>query len=252
MRGLPSSGKSYIAKELAGDRGVVCETDEYFFTQVGDDPEKYDYQSELLEKARDWNFERFTEVVNKGITPVVIDRGNGLTKSTQIYARYGVDNGYAVELREPESEWWQEIHVLLKYKQHTRPILRKWAEVLATMSKYTHRVPVSVIWHQMEKWKVNLTIDDILDYAPRKSKTASGTSVGQVSNPLRDGSSSSIGIGTLERNGNWVGEFLLDATEGLRSSNPNDKIVVTIPVADDLNNNTGSDDTSLINVVDEP
>src|SRR5687768_12834933 len=35
MRGLPSCGKSTTAKKLAGDTGVICETDEYFYTQVG-------------------------------------------------------------------------------------------------------------------------------------------------------------------------------------------------------------------------
>jgi hypothetical protein len=32
MRGLSSSGKSHTAKQLAGQTGIVCETDEYFYT----------------------------------------------------------------------------------------------------------------------------------------------------------------------------------------------------------------------------
>ncbi len=42
MRGLPSSGKSHMARKLAGDNGLVCETDTYFHAHVGEDPERYD------------------------------------------------------------------------------------------------------------------------------------------------------------------------------------------------------------------
>lgn len=30
MRGLPACGKSHRAKRLAGDKGIVLETDQYF------------------------------------------------------------------------------------------------------------------------------------------------------------------------------------------------------------------------------
>jgi len=170
MRGLPSTGKSHTAKRLAGKTGVVCETDEYFYTQVGDDPMQYDYQHDRLEEARRWNFERFQKAVHDGITPIVVDRGNGLTECTQIYARYAVDNGYEVALKEPESEWWQEIRVLLKYKQVNRPILLQWADILARMNRGTHRVPAAVIRRRMKKWKFDLTVADILKYDPHKPK----------------------------------------------------------------------------------
>jgi len=96
---------------------------EYFYTHLGDDPARYDYRSELLEEARRWNFLRFKEAVGNSIAPIVVDRGNGLNLSTQIYARHAIDKCYEVELKEPESEWWQELRVLLKYKQVTRPLL---------------------------------------------------------------------------------------------------------------------------------
>ena len=43
MRGLPTCGKSHTARKLAADQGVVLETDEYFLTQVGQDPTKNFY-----------------------------------------------------------------------------------------------------------------------------------------------------------------------------------------------------------------
>ncbi len=164
MRGLPSCGKSYTARKLAGENGMVCETDEYFYTQIGSDPSHYDYSNDLLPDARRWNFERFTNAINAGTSPIVVDRGNGLNLESQEYLRYAIDHGYQVELTEPESEWWQEIRVLLKYKSVTREILYQWADQLSEMSRLTHRTPASTIRHWMDSWRHDITVQDILDY----------------------------------------------------------------------------------------
>lgn len=166
MRGLPACGKSHTARELAGDTGVVLETDRYFYTHVGEDPARYDFRDDLLPEARRWNLERFQRTIEEGVSPIVVDRGNGLNPETQQYAQYAVDHGYRVELKEPESEWWQEIRVLLKYKNVTREILYQWADRLAEMSRSTHRVPVATIRHWMNKWRHGLTVEDILRYEP--------------------------------------------------------------------------------------
>ena len=67
IRGLPSSGKSYTSKTLAGPMRVVCGTDAYFYTQVGEDPTWYDFRKELMEQARQWNVARF----QKGSNPLL-------------------------------------------------------------------------------------------------------------------------------------------------------------------------------------
>jgi len=164
MRGLPSTGKSHTAKKLCANGGVTCETDEYFYTQVGDDPNRYDYRKELLPEARRWNLARFKAAVDAGLSPIVVDRGNSLSTDSQVYAQYAVDHGYTVELKEPESEWWQEIRVLLKYRHLTKPVLYEWADRLAQMSRATHRVPASTIRDWMDKWKWDLTVEEILSY----------------------------------------------------------------------------------------
>jgi len=166
MRGLPSCGKSYTARNLVGSNGVICETDEFFLTQAGDEPPTYNYREDLLPEARRWNLQRFQEAVLAGRSPIVVDRGNGQNLETQLYARYALEHGYQVELKEPESAWWQEVKVLLQRKEHTKDILYQWAAQLAERSEATHRVPVATIRHWMDKWKHDLTVEDILNYRP--------------------------------------------------------------------------------------
>ena len=47
----------------SGSQGIVLETDEYFYAEVGKDPASYDYSKELLPIARQWNFARFREAI---------------------------------------------------------------------------------------------------------------------------------------------------------------------------------------------
>lgn len=164
MRGLPACGKSYTARTLAGTQGIVLETDEYFYLMVGNDPASYDYDKNLLSAAQQWNFERFREAIRQRIAPIVVDRGNGLNKESQRYARYALEHGYRPILREPNSPWWQEIRALLCDKQANKKQLDEWARRLTELSQKNHRVPISTIRRWIEAWNPELTIDAILTY----------------------------------------------------------------------------------------
>jgi hypothetical protein len=168
MRGLPSCGKSRRARELAGAMGLVCETDEFFHTQVGETSINYNYDSDRQQEARDWNFDRFIAAVDANVSPVVVDRGNGLNLETQRYARHAVAQGYAVLIAEPDSPWWQEIRVLLKYKQHTMTVLEDWADELARGNRFTHRTPAKTIHRWMKNWRSDVTVEAILNYKEQK------------------------------------------------------------------------------------
>ena len=78
--------------------------------------------------------------------------------------RLAIANHYSVSLREPDSEWWQELRVLLKYREHTKPILDAWADKLASLNAETHGVPAADIREMMEAWQSGLTIDDIIRF----------------------------------------------------------------------------------------
>ncbi len=163
MRGLPGCGKSHRARRLAADTGVVLETDQYFYAEVGDDPASYDFRSDLLERAREWNLERFRQAIEQVVSPIVVDRGNGLNEETRRYAAYAVARGYRVELAEPDSPWWLELRVLLKYKQHVDgQLFDTWAERLAESTRHGHRVPAKTIRHWMASWRHDVTVEAIL------------------------------------------------------------------------------------------
>ncbi len=164
MRGLPACGKSHKAKRLTGEEGVVFETDEYFYRQVGDDPTSYDYSDDLLADAREWNLTRFREAVLQGVSPIVVDRGNGLNPETREYAAFAVEHGYSVELAEPDSTWWQELRVLLKYQDYiSSELFDAWAQKLADATRNGHRVPASTIRRWMTGWRYDLTVGQILN-----------------------------------------------------------------------------------------
>ena len=172
MRGLPACGKSHMARRLAGTTGVVLETDQYFYSQVGNNPQQYDYSEALLPAAREWNLSRFREAIAQGISPIVVDRGNGRNPETLEYAAYAVDHGYDVELAEPDSSWWQELRVLLKYQQYVdAKLFDAWAQKLADATRDTHRVSASTIRRWMNGWRLDLTVEDIL-----KQRDPSGNS----------------------------------------------------------------------------
>ena len=163
MRGLPGCGKSHMARRLAGTDGIVLETDAYFYTQVGDDPASYDYSDELLPVAREWNFARFREATAREMSPIIVDRGNGLNPETREYAVHAVQHGYRVALAEPDSPWWQELRVLLKYKQYVDDkLFDAWATKLGEATRDTHRVPPATIRHWMSCWRHDLTVEEIL------------------------------------------------------------------------------------------
>ena len=183
MRGMPSCGKSYTARKLAGDRGFIAETDKYFYTECGDDATKFDYDAEKMPAARDWNFKQFCAAINAGVSPIVVDRGCGLTLESRRFAQYAFDHGYQVQLAFPESPWWNDVQVLLKYKPHTLPILYAWAEKLSKMSRKTHRVPVKTIKHWMERWNPNVTIEDILNFEPPSITTKKQSTSSQAVHP---------------------------------------------------------------------
>ena len=160
MRGLPSSGKSSYARQLAGENGVICETDQFLRKSTGDDGDGVS-----MSKARQANFEEFCRNVELKRTPIVVDRGNGLNEETYIYVNFARKHGYRIELVEPNTPWWQEIRTLLRYRPHTDDILRSWATELARLNRRTHSVSEKTILDWLDGWIADLSVEELLEHA---------------------------------------------------------------------------------------
>ena len=121
-------------------------------------------------------------------------------------------------LKEPESEWWQELRVLLKYKQYTLPILRRWAGILARVSSATHRVPEKTILRRMRSWKFNLTVGDILEYRGSDSQS-------DKKPPIQDNNSTQ---NKQKGKTSWQDDFVVDLADDASGKHPNNRIVVDL------------------------
>lgn len=158
MRGAPGSGKSFRAKELAGETGIVCSTDDFF----PEDPDKYQelyeraieegFLAPLLCKFHRQNEERVVKAMEEGVSPIVVDNCNIKKSEIRPYVEAAICYDYEVEFAESQSEWWQEIRELLWNKKFNEGRLRWAAEKLA--KRTVHRVPSKTIFEKyLWKWQ---------------------------------------------------------------------------------------------------
>ena len=159
MRGCPASGKSFTAKKLAGNTGIVCETDSYFGTYG----RNYHFNIKERPVARDHNMKLFLDYLRLGYPIIVVDRGCGKGKRTWWYAKTAQLFGYTVKLAEPTSLWWEAIRRMLSLSSTNRlKYIQLWAKRLAKKQEKTHRVGVKAIMKSLAQFNLDLTVEDIL------------------------------------------------------------------------------------------
>lgn len=164
MRGLPASGKSYRAKELAGDKGLIFSTDEYWYKiHKPELPDEYSFKLNMLGVAHKWNQLRANRAVDVGEPLIIIDNTNTTISEIRPYASYAHFQGYKVCIEEPTSPWWQEIRLYLRDKRSYKRELREWAFKLEEMSKASHNVPWLAFEKMMRRWDNNVTPERLID-----------------------------------------------------------------------------------------
>ena len=164
MRGLPWCGKSYRAKQLAGETGKIYSTDEYWHVvNYPDKPEEYSFNPRFLGAAHKWNQLRAQRSIDVGEPLIIIDNTNTTASESKEYVQYADWQGYKICIEEPTSDRWMEIRELLKSKKVNRKALKQWALDLAEGSKETHNVPFFAIEKMMWRWQNDLTVEDILN-----------------------------------------------------------------------------------------
>ena len=124
MRGLPGSGKSTEAGMiLAGLRasGLKAEivSSDFFFTcrSCGD----YRFRLQLLPIAHQWCRDEFARHLRDGVDAVIVDNTNISTAECKFYVQQALAYHYAVEFKEPFSDWAFDIDRLEKRNAHGVP-----------------------------------------------------------------------------------------------------------------------------------
>ncbi|NWU74863.1 N4BP2 protein, partial [Onychorhynchus coronatus] len=150
LRGVPGSGKSYLARNLLEDNpgGIILSTDDYF-NKHG----QYHYDPNYLGKAHDWNRKRAREAFEMGFSPIIIDNTNIQAWEMKPYVTLAQQFKYKVMFREPDT-WWK-----FKPKELER--------------RNIHGVSKEKIKRMLERYERCLTVRSILDSSvPDKSEAA--------------------------------------------------------------------------------
>ncbi|XP_029802842.1 NEDD4-binding protein 2 isoform X3 [Suricata suricatta] len=103
LRGLPGSGKSYLARTLQEDNpsGVILSTDDYFYING-----QYQFDVKYLGEAHEWNQNRAKEAFEKKVSPIIIDNTNLQAWEMKPYVSLSQKHKYKVLFREPDT-WWK-------------------------------------------------------------------------------------------------------------------------------------------------
>ncbi|NXM55922.1 N4BP2 protein, partial [Illadopsis cleaveri] len=150
LRGVPGSGKSYLARNLLQDNpgGIILSTDDYFYKHG-----QYHYDPDCLGEAHDWNRKRAKEAFERRISPIIIDNTNIQAWEMKPYVTLAQQFKYKVMFREPDT-WWK-----FKPKELER--------------RNIHGVSKEKIKRMLERYERCLTVRAILDSSvPDKSEAA--------------------------------------------------------------------------------
>ncbi|NXB19654.1 N4BP2 protein, partial [Rhagologus leucostigma] len=150
LRGVPGSGKSYLARNLLEDNpgGIILSTDDYFYKHG-----QYHYDPDCLGEAHDWNRKRAKEAFEMRISPIIIDNTNIQAWEMKPYVTLAQQFKYKIMFREPDT-WWK-----FKPKELER--------------RNIHGVSKEKIKRMLERYERCLTVRTILDSSvPDKSEAA--------------------------------------------------------------------------------
>ncbi|XP_049872220.1 uncharacterized protein LOC126371076 isoform X2 [Pectinophora gossypiella] len=125
MRGIPGSGKTYLARQIieitigatyADFKTHILSTDDFFMVRG-----KYLYDKSRISEAHEWNQRRSRAAMRQGLSPIIIDNTNVEIWEMEPYVKEGVRNGYYIEVVEPNTPWAKKANQLLKRNTHNVP-----------------------------------------------------------------------------------------------------------------------------------
>ena len=169
MRGVPASGKSYRAKELAGaDESIICSADKYF----GETPEEYvtNWCIEKLGSAHRECQKNVRMLMQRQRPLVIVDNTNTMVREMMPYFEMAVQYQYKVRIEEPTSPWWvNDIAPYLLDKEANRKQLLAACKVLWQKNQESHQVPLASIEKMLFRYHVNVTVEQLASIYARDS-----------------------------------------------------------------------------------
>ncbi|XP_045140093.1 NEDD4-binding protein 2 [Echinops telfairi] len=138
LRGLPGSGKSFLARTLQEDNpgGVILSTDDYFCVNG-----QYQFDVKYLKEAHEWNQHCAKEAFEKKVSPIIIDNTNLQAWEMRPYVALSQKYKYKVLFREPDT-WWK-----FKPKELARRNIHGVSKekIARMLDHYQHFVSVPII-----------------------------------------------------------------------------------------------------------
>jgi predicted kinase len=147
VRGLPGSGKSFLAAEKQRDyerrqgrgRAVVLSTDDFF---VDRKTGEYKYRAEEIDRAHKWNIAEAHKACEAAVPLILV--ANTFTRRCEArpYLEIAQRFGYDFEVAQPSTEWAWDVRELA--------------------ARNIHRVPAVVIQKMLNRWEVDFSAARIL------------------------------------------------------------------------------------------
>lgn len=143
LRGCPGSGKSWLAKRLAGRLGAKVYSADDMLMADGN----YVWTAGLCAVGHQINQKLVRTAMQRGDAYIVVDNTHLKPKQARPYVNMAKEYGYKIEVREPETPWRHDVDELLARGQHGLPreavehMLETWQNVPLAMFKKVLDIP---------------------------------------------------------------------------------------------------------------
>lgn len=149
MRGLPGSGKSFLAHEIIEETVKATENrddhilsaDKYFMVRG-----RYLFKQENLSAAHDFCQRLFTQRASQGMSPLIVDNTNMMYWEMYYYLQVAVQYGYHIEIMEPNTPWKSSEKKLALKNIHSVP----FESINRMKNKYENGLGVEAMLHALQ------------------------------------------------------------------------------------------------------
>lgn len=142
MRGCPGSGKSYQATNILSQcyenpniNEFIFSADQFFMNKHNG---RYCFDRSKISIAHQKTYENAQKAVLNEVTPIFIDNTNTEAWEMEAYVKLSVNNGYWIEIIEPNSEWAWNGEELLRKNIHNVPYL----SIISMLQRYDHGITI--------------------------------------------------------------------------------------------------------------